>query len=262
MEVGLSTLFYMGHPFSHLLRLLRKVEVGRIELVDEGLHTINAGRVRAVRRIVQERDLKVTVHAPFADVNISSFIPSIRRVMLRRLKRSLLHASQIGSHLWVFHPGLQTGVSHIYPGTDWELNLRSVRELLDAARRCNVEITIENMPSLFPVLLKNVGEVTRFYRDLGETDLGLTLDVGHANINGQIYEFIERLPERIAHVHVHDNDGTFDSHLGIGYGNINWSRVIQMLKKMNYRGTLIVESEKDVEESLQTLRRLLQKESQ
>ncbi len=85
----------------------------------------------------------------------------------------------------------------------------------------------------------------------------MTLDVGHANINGQVYEFITSLPSRIAHTHLHDNLGDFDSHLGVGSGNIDWPKLIGALRKIDYIGALVVESEKNVDESLQKLKKLL-----
>jgi len=258
MKIGLSMLFCLGHPFSYLMRELGKAEVENIELVDEGLHALNNRRVRAIRKIIQDKGFQVTVHAPFVDVNIASPVASFRRVVLSRLKRSILLSSQIDSRLWVFHSGLQTGVSHFYPGLDWEINLRSVRELKDAAEQYGVKIAIENCPDPFPFLLKSVEDFIRFFEALGETDLGLTLDVGHANINNQICGFIEKFPDRIVHTHLHDNHGDFDYHLGIGSGNIEWLKVVKMLKKIGYEGTLMVESEKNIKESLERLKTLLQ----
>jgi len=257
MKIGLSMLFILGQPFPYLLRELEKVEVENIELVDDGSHALNSKRVRALRKVAEDRGLQVTVHAPFADINPASFDPSLRRAVLRRLKRSVLLSSDLAAGLWTFHPGLQTGISHFYLGLDWELNLRSVRELLALSQQCGVKIAIENTPDPFPFLLKSVRDFVRFYESLGDADLGLTLDVGHANINCQVYEFIESFPGRITHVHLHDNLGDFDSHLGVGSGNIDWPKLIGALRKMDYKGVLVIESEKNVGESLRKLKTLL-----
>jgi len=258
MKIGLSMLFILGQPFPYLLRELRKVEVENIELVDDGSHALNSRRTRALKGIAEDRGLQMTVHAPFADVNPASSDHFLRRAALRRLKKSILLSSDLGAHLWTFHPGLQTGISHFYPGLDWNLNLESVRELLGLSQQCGVKIAIENTPDPFPFLLKNVNDFVRFYESLGNADLGLTLDVGHANISGQVYEFIESFPSRIAHAHLHDNLGDFDSHLGVGSGNIDWRKLINALRKIDYKGVLVVEAEKNVEESLEKLKMLLQ----
>jgi sugar phosphate isomerase/epimerase len=42
-------------------------------------------------------------------------------------------------------------------------------------------------------------------------------------------------------LHVHDNDGVKDWHWPPGYGNIDWSKVIRSLKKVNYKGVFMTE---------------------
>ncbi len=258
MKIGLSMLYCLGQPFSHLLKELRKVQVENVEVLDEGYHTLSGRRVRAMSKIAQERELQVTVHSPFADVNIASPVDTFREAVLKRLKRSILLSSQLDANLWIFHPGVRTGISHFYPDQDWQLNLRSVHELKNAAKQCGIEISIENCPEPFPYLLRSVTDFSRFYDELGETDIGLTLDIGHANTNNQIYDFIQKFPERIVHTHLHDNHGDFDSHLGIGDGSIDWPRVVKAFKSIDYKGTLLIESEKKIEESLRKLKTLLQ----
>jgi len=261
MKIGLSMLYCLGEPFPHLLKQLEKVEVENVEIFDEGFHTLNSKRARAIKRLAQDRGLRVTVHSPLADVNIASPVASFRTAVLKRLEKSILLSSQLQSNLWVFHPGLQTGISHFYPDLDWQLNLKSVRQLKAFADQCGIEISIENCPEPFPFLLRSVRDFLRFYDELGETDIGLTLDVGHSNTNSQTYEFINTFPDRIVHTHLHDNHGDFDNHLGIGEGNIDWTSTVRALKDIDYKGTLLIESEKNIQQSLTKLSLLLQETS-
>jgi len=257
VRIGLSMLYYLGNPFPQLLTELRRVEVDCVELVDEGGHSLNERRVRALRRVIEDGGLEVTVHAPFVDVNIASPVPTIRRAALKRLKRSMLYARELGSKVWVFHPGLHSSTAYFHPGLDWKLNIQSTRELLETARQLDIEIAIENIFDPSPFLLKSVDDFMRFYEELRSDAPGLAFDIGHAYISNQVAEFIERLSSRIVHIHAHDNDGTSDSHKGIGYGGINWDWVINALKEAGYEGFIIVESTERVEESLERLRRLL-----
>lgn len=255
MEIGLSMLFCLGEPFQSLVRRLREVDVSYVELLDEGFHRLENKRIKTLKKIAESKDLKLTLHSPFADINIAAPNPILRKTILKLQKKSIVHASQLDCQMWVFHPGLRTGVSSFYPGNDWQLNLESVRTLLRFARRHNVEITIENVPEPFPFLMKNVEDFSRFYNELGE-DIGLTLDVAHANLNNEIQDFITHFSDKIVHVHVSDNDGIHDSHLGIGYGNIEWKSVAETMKKVGYSNVVMLESEDHVKESLQALRRL------
>jgi len=254
-KIGLSMLFCLGKPFPSLLKHLEKVDVRHVEIVDEGFHTLNSRRVKALRKVAQSKGLDVSVHAPFAGINIALSSPVLRRTILKRLKKSIFYAGQLDCRLWLFHPGLQTGVSHFYPGVDWQVNLDSVRALLKIGRKEGVEIAIENVPEPYPFVLKNVEDFSRFYDELND-DVGLVLDVAHANLNRQIQDFIRRFSEKIVHMHVSDNDGAYDMHLGIGYGTIDWESVAKAVKEAKYSNIIMLESIEYVEESLQTLRKL------
>jgi len=257
VKVGLSTLFCLGKPFSKLLKNLHRFDVSCIEVVDDGGHSLNARRVDALRRAISPLDVELTIHSPFADINIASLNPAIRRISLRRLEKSILAAERLSCRLWVFHPGLGTGLGYFYPGAEWERNLESIRHLCRFGEEHGVRVAVENCPEPFPFLMRRVEDFTRFYNELGNNyDVGVVLDVGHAHISGQIHEFLERFQHRIVHIHVSDNDGRFDAHMGIGQGTINWREVADAIKKINYRGAVVLESVTQVKESLKTLREL------
>jgi sugar phosphate isomerase/epimerase len=254
-EIGLSMLYCLNEPFKSVLKRLSEVTVKHIELPDEGLHTLNKRRVKKLKEAAEAHNLDFVIHAPWAGINIATPSPFLRRTILKRLEKSLVYAGQLGCRLWLFHPGSRTGLSPIYPGKDWQLNLESVRALLNVARREGVEIAIENTPEPFPSLMKSVDDFHRFYEDL-EDDIGMVLDVAHANLNRQIQDFIKQFSKKLVHIHVSDNDGASDLHLGIGYGNIDWENVAEMVKEAEYSNLIMIESTEHVEESIQFLRRL------
>ncbi len=254
-EIGLSMLYCLNKPFSSLLKHLPKVDVNHIEIPDEGLHTLNQRRVRSLKKITNANNIDLVVHAPWAGINIAVPSPILRSAILKRLEKSINYAKELNCRLWLFHPGFKTALSHIYPGKDWQQNLDSVHTLLKAARREGVNIAIENIPEPFPNLMKNVGDFQRFYEEL-DGDVGMVLDVAHANLNGQIQDFMKQFHNKIVHMHVSDNDGVNDKHLGIGYGNIDWVGVVKTVRESKYDNLIILESTDHIEESLQLLRKL------
>jgi len=257
LDVGLSMLFCLGEPFSNMIRRLTEFDVRCVELVDEGLHALNRERVAVLRKIASDNGLEFTVHAPFADINIASPSPMLRRVMMKRLERSLGYARQLKSKQWIFHSGWKSGVSEFYPNLDWQINLRSVRMLLARARKLGVDIAMENTPQPFYFLVKRMQDVALFYSELGaDADLSMAFDIGHANTTKEIFEFMDQFAEKIVHVHVSDNDGKYDSHRGIGYGKIDWKVVAEGLRRINYKGMIMCESVDHVQESIETMRRL------
>ena len=254
-KIGLSMLYCLNEPFKSMLKRLSEVPVKHIEVPDEGLNILNKRRVKTLNKEAQAHNLDFVVHAPWAGINIATPNPTVRKAVLKRLTKSIVLAGQLESRLWLFHPGSRTGLSHFYPGKDWQLNLESVRALLRVARREGVEVAIENTPEPFPSLMKSVDDFHRFYQDLDD-DICMVLDVAHANLNNQIQEFIKQFSEKIVHMHVSDNDGKSDLHLGIGHGNIDWEKFAKLTKEADYGNLIVIESTDHVEESVQTMRRL------
>jgi sugar phosphate isomerase/epimerase len=58
-------------------------------------------------------------------------------------------------------------------------------------------------------------------------------------------------------MHVSDNDGKQDLHFGIGKGSVDWQGFAKSVKRVHFRGVIMVESILDVKQSLQNLRELL-----
>jgi sugar phosphate isomerase/epimerase len=255
-KIGLSMLYCLSEPFQKMTECLLKIETAYIEVVDDGFHTLDRGRVSVLKDIGKSYNLKFSVHAPFADINIASPSKPILKAMLKRLKKSIAYAKDLDAYVWIFHPGLKTGVSMFYPGMDWLQNCKTTQLLFKIADNYGVKIAIENVPEPYPFLLKSVDDFTRFYGEVHE-DIGLVLDVGHANINGQIEGFLKIFADRIVHIHVHDNDGRSDQHLGVGYGTVDWQKFAKTLKEISYDKIVVIESIEHVEESMQRLRQFL-----
>ena len=256
IKVGLSMLFCLSEGFPLMLRRLEDLNVHYIELTDDGLHTLDEKRVEALNNVSGSFNIEYTLHAPFADVNIASADNKMRRLILKRMEKSLYYAHQLDCKLWVFHPGHHSAISSFYPGMDWHINLQSVKKLLELSREYNVKVGIENIPEIFPTLLGNVDDFSRFFKELGE-DVGIALDVGHANVNGRVRAFMDNFGDRIVHIHASDNDGKQDLHLGVGKGTVDWQDFARAVRRIQFRGIVIIESIEDVTQSLQTLTQLL-----
>lgn len=255
-KIGLSMLFCLGEGFPLMLKRLEELNVHYVELLDDGLHTLDNKRVESLNHLSGSFNIEYSIHAPFADINLAATDNKMRRFILRRLEKSLNYAHQLDCKLWVFHPGHHSAISSFYPGMDWHANLQSVKTLLRLSREYNVKMGIENIPEIFPTLLGNVDDFSRFYQEIGE-DVGMVLDVGHANVKGRVRTFMDKFGDKIVHIHVSDNDGTQDAHLGVGKGTVDWQDFGRAVRRMEFKGIVVIESIEDVKQSLQTLTQLL-----
>jgi len=255
--IGLSMLYCMSEPFSKMVKRLASVKTPYVEIVDEGLQALSKKRVATLKEIAESKGLKYTVHAPFADINIASPSKTILNAALRRLEESIIWAKSLDAKLWVFHPGSQTGISMFYPGKEWAQNSESIQSLHKTADEHGVNIAFENLPQKYGFIMKSPEDFVKFYKETKLNDIGIVLDVGHANLEGHTEAFLRKLPDKIVEIHISDNVGDNDQHLGLGYGKIDWTQFAQILKDIAYDKTLIIESVERVQESVQKLKQLL-----
>jgi sugar phosphate isomerase/epimerase len=253
-RIGVSMLYCLTEPFSKMVAQIPQTGTKYVEVVDDGLHTLDKRRVSKLKELGESYGLEFTVHAPFAGINIATPSRLLLNATLKRLKQSIVNASTLECRLWIFHPAMKTGISMFYPGKDWVRNLESVRSLLRYARQHNVEPAIENV--MEPFIMKTAEDFKRFCRELDD-EIGMVLDTGHAHLYGELENFLTGLSDKIVHMHVHDNDGKSDRHLGVGCGSVDWNRFGALVKETKFEGVVVVESVDHVEESQDRLRRLL-----
>ena len=109
-----------------------------------------------------------------------------------------------------------------------EFALTALEHLGAFARPLGVRLLVENLLSeaTTPEHLVQILEMGHL------TNVGVCLDLGHAHITVGTVEAIATLGERIASVHVHDNQGLKDEHLWPGDGTIDWPATVKGLKAL------------------------------
>jgi sugar phosphate isomerase/epimerase len=109
-----------------------------------------------------------------------------------------------------------------------EFALTALEHLGAFARPLGVRLLVENLLSD-----PTTPEHLMYILEMGHLDnIGICLDLGHANITVGTAAAIETLGNRIASVHVHDNHGTKDEHLWPGDGTIDWKATVAALQAL------------------------------
>ncbi|MCL2359631.1 MAG: sugar phosphate isomerase/epimerase [Nitrososphaerota archaeon] len=255
-KVGVSMFYCVGESFNRMVKRLGTMDTKYIELFDDAAHDLNKARILQLKEAAKSYGLTYSIHAPFSDVNIGSIIKPMLNASLKRLKQSLINASAIDAKMWVFHPAQRTGIGQFYPDADFKNMCRNIEMLFAQAEELGVNIALENMPGKYWFLMSTPEEFRRMYR---ETNLpvGITLDLGHANLEGQIQPFVDELADKIVHIHASNNQGSEDQHNGVDDGSIDYVAFIESLKKIGYDKTIIVESITNVPQSIARLKQLL-----
>ncbi|MEM4312209.1 MAG: sugar phosphate isomerase/epimerase family protein [Nitrososphaerales archaeon] len=259
MLVGLSTLYSLlkGDTFSTLLEELNKNlknELMLWEIVDDGEYSLNRERVSLLKKFL-ELDVRFTVHSPWNNLNIASLDDPLRAQSVRRVKESIDYASNLEALNIVIHPGSKPSDSEKMRRAK-ELNEASLTALYDYASSCGIRASIENMIPLSDKFLERVEDFKEFYLNT-KINFPITFDVAHAFLGGMVKDFLKELAKRFCCIHVSDNRGSYDEHLCIGDGNINWKEIILTLKASNPSAFYIIESVKEPFESFKRLKKML-----
>lgn len=207
-----------------------------------------------LKRIKEELRAGFTVHAPAQDVNLGSLNGKVRAVAFEEIKGSIDFARSIGSSLVVVHPtpgvlGMPEGKwskEERPPRRETEtlarqeaFMVRAVKDLADYAP--DVLLCLENL--VYPhEIYRSPEDMVELIKRVNRTNVGITLDVGHAVVCGhKPADFLHLLQDEIFHVHLHDNNGVIDQHLPLGRGVIDYVDVIQSLKRLDYQGVVTLE---------------------
>lgn len=117
------------------------------------------------------------------------------------------------------------------PGTSWFDNY--IKRFVDfwheflEGKSTDMSFYIENHLEHTPEML------SRVLTGINRKNVKACLDIGHAHCHSKVsvVERIKVLQDQIGYVHMHDNHGKEDEHLGLGQGNMSLVAVCKALEK-------------------------------
>lgn len=187
-----------------------------------------------LRRLQGKHNLSYLVHGP--EEGNPFDCSQLRASLLPQIKTlvdfaSALDAKLITVHFWLDERFIESSVL--------SEKLTILEQMMALAREKQIPFCLENLSErpcdfepafrLFP-------------------DMGMTLDIGHAQLlspGNRAFSFIEAFPDRIRHIHIHDNRGGNepgdDLHLPLGEGSINFEPIFAALCKTGYNRTITLE---------------------
>jgi len=230
MKICYSELLLLGNPVLQNVDSLIALGGDRVELMMDGEPWDDSdGRWNNLADELLKRKVTYSVHPSAWDTNLTCENRLIREAVLRINKQAMDFAAKIGARELVLHPGFVTS-SAFSKKTAARRALEATRELASYAKPLGLRLNFENV-GYHGQSIYTMDEFIRALDDIDDT-VGYLIDTGHANINGwNIPELIRSLSGRIDAIHLHDNNGTGDSHLPINKGNINWKPVFAAIRE-------------------------------
>lgn len=193
----------------------------------------------------------LTIHGPYLDLNPMTYDKKIQQATYERYAQAYEAAFRLGAKKIIYHTCFYPDA---YLLTGWAERVSDFYESFLRDRK-DIEVDMENV-------------FDRKWEPLAETgarvsasNFRLCLDLGHSFCYSKdpIIEWTEKLAPSLGHIHVHDNLGNRDAHLGIGRGKIPWQEVFSLLReKENLTYTIECSSKEAILQSHKALLELLE----
>jgi sugar phosphate isomerase/epimerase len=130
------------------------------------------------------------------------------------------------------------------------------RKLSDYAAKRNIRLAFEPEPGM---LIDTMDKFAELYERVDSPNLGLTVDIGHLHCQGEtpIEGYLRQWKNIVWNIHIEDMKRGIHDHLMFGDGEIDFPRVLQVLKDIGYTGGVYVELSRHSYNAVEVARKAL-----
>lgn len=208
-----------------------------------GYHTFLSGEFK-------KAGIRCAIHLPFMDI----FPGSPDRLIREASRERLLQALEVAKIYDPVHLVAHSGYYEYYVDcfSEWSSFAVATWKDILAAWSDRPVVYFENVYSRDPGIIQD------FLSEMSAYSCEFCFDVGHwysfargAN-SKNLSLWLQKLGPSLRHMHLHDNSGMRDHHLGLGCGTIPWEEIFSSLEIMDLEPTITIEPRtcKDLQDSL------------
>lgn len=248
-------MLYLSHlmPDDDMAMLLNRYHLG-VETIEFSVgYCLDEWRLKASayreRLKAMEWEGPLTVHGPFLDLNPVSWDSMVARASRERFAQAYQAAWELGARKIVYHTCFVPMISFL---EGWAERMIEFWNGFMSDKGTEITVCMENVfdPEYEPLL--------QIAQEVRHPAFGLCFDVGHAHCS-TVYpamEWLENLHPYIRHLHLHDNHGVRDEHLGMGQGTLPWKEILGFIREKMPRIDAVLEnsSRECCEASIATLK--------
>ena len=173
------------------------------------------------------------LHAPYNELFPCAIDKKARALAAERYRQAIALAKRYGAEKVVIHGGYNPWI--YYPVWYVEQSIRFWSDFLKEDP--GVELVLENVLETDPQWLLDI------VRGVDDRRLGLCLDVGHVNAYSEIplREWVKAWQPYLSHFHIHNNDGSRDSHSALDCGSIPMRELLAFAREQCPDATFTLE---------------------
>jgi D-psicose/D-tagatose/L-ribulose 3-epimerase len=244
IKLGVSTWLWTS-PFktedaSALFSKIKNFGYDKVEIAVEDPQLINTSEIK---KRLEDNNLGVIICGAFGTTrDLTSDDESIRKNGLNYIEECLNIAAELDAGFFAGPMYSAVGkarmVSQEQRKVEWDRAVSGVRKVSEMAESRGLDIGIESLNRFESDLVNNVNDVLKLIKDVNHSATKICLDMFHMNIEEPDPEqAIVSAGDKLIHLQVSENyRGT------PGTGSSNWQAYYNGLEKINYSGTISIES--------------------
>ena len=246
MRFAQSSFVYFNYPLQEAIRRLHRYGYQGVEVWGGRPHAYRRDldhELNAIRSLLDRLGMTIPNYIPAQfryPTILCSTNEAVRRDSVTYIKDSIQTALALGA------PSVSLCAGMTLFGEDldqsWAQLRQSVIDLLDSTEQSDLLLLIEPAHAAESRLVRTVSDGLRLICEIKSPRLGILLDTGHCNVNGEnLADTVLSLRGVPLHVHIDDNTGESDAHMIPGQGKIAYAPFVQALKAVGYQGFVSAE---------------------
>lgn len=207
--------------------------------------------LRGLAKRLQALGIRMTVHAPFHEIFLGAPDMLVREAAVERMDRAFAAAALFRPESIVVHFNYEDRrFGFLYE--EWLANIiPNLKRFAEKAGAMGSFMALENVYEENPRAMKEALGMLRGY------PAWQCLDTGHVNAFSRtgLRAWLKQMGPFIRQMHLHDNDGSGDSHGHIGSGTVDFGLVADFISRSKVKPLVTLEphSEEDIWKTLRGL---------
>ena len=241
MILGVHSATFVKNWHEDITPYIHKCKQAGYKCVEVSLLGQTPSSAKEISKLANDLNISLTCTTGLSkNEDISSSDPVVQKNGVEALKRAIDMTS-------IMEANLLTGVVHAAWGVSNSLgkgkeekfknSSNSIKKISSLLIEKNIKLGIEPLNRYESDFINTVDEGIRLCELIDHPNVGLLLDAYHMNIEEKnMCQSIEKARDKLFHFQVAENDRGVP-----GSGSINWSEIIDTLKKINYKGCISLE---------------------
>lgn len=247
MKLGLFTSGYQRNPLEHCFEDAKRFGYDYVELWGGRPHAfaydLEKGEIEEVKRLIKKYDMPVLGYVPEHNAYPYNFMIGSElqwEDTMHYLTTCLRMTKEMGATYMMISPA-HAGYLTTYEQMEERL-LKSVKRLVTEAEKLDVILVIEALTPFESNVFKNANDMVHLFKEIESDHLVGMCDLVPPYIQHEsMTAYIDKLGEKMYHMHIIDGVIGEDTHYVPGEGTIPLPELFKELKYLGYNKTATIE---------------------